>query len=331
MLQLLIRFIESLSTTLRQRKTLLYASVYMVILWFVAALAFHFLEKASLFDSFYWVVTTTTTVGYGDIVAKTLAGKLLAIFVMLSGIGVLGVFLASFADILIEKSLKRKPKAKSYMQGHVIICGWNPKLEIAVKELLAENKQIVVVANVDSLPLEHRNLVFIRGDPSDEENLKRAGIEKASHALIACNDDTETLLAAIAVEKLNKNVHSTCIVSDAKVVRALKKIGVDQVLSSNEFFGLVLARSIFVPKISLFLKELMDVEGMDLFQEKIPELFEGKRFGELMKELKEKYDALALGVVRDAKLIVNPANDFMLEKGDNVLYVAEEKIKSFKN
>ena len=50
-----------------------------------------------------------------------------------------------------------------------------------------------------------------------------------------------------------------------------------------------------------------------------------------MKELKEKYDALALGVVRDAKLIVNPANDFMLEKGDNVLYVAEEKIKSFKN
>ena len=35
----------------------------------------------------WWVVQTTTTVGYGDIVPTTYVGRLLAAFVMLVGIG----------------------------------------------------------------------------------------------------------------------------------------------------------------------------------------------------------------------------------------------------
>lgn len=109
------------------------------------------------------------------------------------------------------------------MEGHVIVCGWNKKLEIGIKGLLSENKEVVVVAGVDAIPIEHQNLMLIPGDPDEDENLKRANVEKASFALISGKDDVETLLAAIAIEKLNKNVHTTCIVSNPKVIQALEK------------------------------------------------------------------------------------------------------------
>jgi len=257
---------------------LIYAGIYLAALWIVATLLFHLCEHVSLFDAFYWSVTTTTTVGYGDIVARTAIGKIASIAVMLSGIGILGLLLASFTDILIETSLKRRHRIRSFMEGHVIVCGWDNKLEIAVKELLATGREVVVVADVADIPLVHEKLIFIKGDPSEDENLKRANVEKAAFALISGKDETETLLSAIAVEKLKTTMHTTCIVSDPKVAQAMKKTGVEQTLSADEFFGLLLSRSVFVPELSSFLNEMLGVRGMDLHQERIPTEFEGKTF-----------------------------------------------------
>ena len=327
MIQVLLKLLKKVSLIARARETLIYASVYMLAIWVIATILFSKFENVSLFEAFYWVVTTTTTVGYGDIVAKTFAGRTLAIIVMLSGIGVLGVFLASIADMLIEKSLKRKVNVKSYMKNHILVCGWNEMLKIACRELLEQNKQIIVIAPQEELELIHENLLHIKGHPSDDETLKRAGIEKASFALIACENDTETLLAAIAIEKLNPKIVSTCIVSDPKVMQALRKIGVDQILSTQEFFGLALSRSIFVPKLSNLLNEIMSAEGMEFYQTKLPKKFVNKSFAELMLEFKEKYNAIPLAVVRDSKLIVNPSRNIRLNAEDAIIYIAEHEIK----
>jgi voltage-gated potassium channel len=328
MFQLLIRFFKKFSKLFKERKILIYAGVYIISLWVIATLVFYFSEEISLFDSFYWAVTTTTTVGYGDITATTFAGKITSMIVMLSGIGVLGLLLATFADILIEKSLRRRHFIESFMEKHIIVCGWDKKLEIAVKELLSEDKEIVVIAEVEDIPIEHKNLMFIKGDPSEDENLKRANVEKASFALISGRNDTETLLSTIAVEKLNKEVHTTCIVSDPKVVQALKKTGVDQILSTSEFFGLFLSRSIFVPKISNFLNELMATKGMDLHQEKISKEFEGRTFLEVINILKGRYNAIPLGIVRENRVIINPEKEMKFKEGDEIVYISEEKVST---
>jgi voltage-gated potassium channel len=325
MFHTLIWFFRKFSGTLRNRKVLIYAGVYMICLWLAATFIFHFFENVSIFNSFYWAITTTTTVGYGDISAITPVGKIISMVVMLSGIGVLGLFLASFADIMIEKSLKRRHLIRSFMEGHVIVCGWNKKLAIAVKELLSEGKEIVVIAEVEDIPIEHENLLFIKGGPSDDENLKRASVDKASFALISGKDDTETLLSAIAVEKLNGEVHTTCIVSDPKVVEALKKTNVDQILSTDQFFGLALSRSIFVPKVSIFLNELMATRGMDLYQGEIPRELVGKTFLKVMDVLKEKHETILVGIVRGKEVVVNPGKEFVLKEGDELLYISEER------
>ena len=326
MYHLLLRFFRSISWRVRERRILIYAALYLALLWILATLLFHLCEQVSLFDAFYWSVTTTTTVGYGDIVARTAIGKIASIAVMLSGIGILGLLLASVTDILIETSLRRRHLIRSFMEGHVIVCGWDNKLEIAVKELLAAEMEVVVIADVDDIPLVHDKLIFIKGDPSDDENLKRANIEKAAFALISGKNETETLLSAIAVEKLKTTMHTTCIVSDPKVVQAMKKTGVEQTLSADEFFGLVLSRSVFVPEISSFLNEMLGVRGMDLHQERVPAEFEGKTFFEILTQLKEHYDTIPVGLVRDGRVTLNPEKGAILRAGDELMYIAEEKL-----
>jgi len=325
MIHVVLRFIRKIFAPLREKKVLLYAGIYILILWIIATILFHEIEGISILDSFYWAVTTTTTVGYGDITPKTTAGKLISIFVMLSGIGVLGIFLASIAEILIEKSLKRRPRV--YMENHVLALGWDKKIETAVKELLKEGVEVVVIAEVEGIPIEHSNLSFLRGDPTDDENLIRAKVDKASFAIISGRDDTETLLTAIAVKKLNERIQVTCIVSDPRVKKALEKIEVDQVLSIDEFSGLVLCRSVFSPRISMLFNELMASEGMDIYEERIPE-FVGKRVEDVIIEMKRKYNAVMLGIVRNGKVVVNPPKDEVLSGDEEIIYIAEKKIRS---
>jgi voltage-gated potassium channel len=327
MFQVLLKFFWLISGVLRNRKILIFAGAYIVGLWVVAALLFHHVEHISLFDSFYWAVTTTTTVGYGDILAKTATGKVIAISVMISGIGVLGLVLASLTEFFVEQSLKRRHLIRSSMEQHIIVCGWDKRLEIGVKELLAAKQEIVVVAEVDDIPLEHKHLLFIKGDPSDDENLKRANVARASCAQISGRTETETLLAAIAVKKLNPGIHTTCIVADPKVIQALKRTGVDQTFSADEFLGLLLSRSFFVPKIATFMKEMLDIQGMDLHQDRIPDEHAGKTFLEVLEFFKQHYGVIPVGVVRDNELKVNPDKGMKLERNDELLYIAEDKLE----
>ena len=48
-------------------------------------------------DALWWAVSTITTVGYGDHYPVTLAGRAIAIVLMLAGVGIFGVVAASAA------------------------------------------------------------------------------------------------------------------------------------------------------------------------------------------------------------------------------------------
>lgn len=62
-----------------------------------------------LIDGLWWAFSTATTTGYGDITPMTPAGKVLSIFLMLSGLALFAMYTAMFAETILTQSRKPDP------------------------------------------------------------------------------------------------------------------------------------------------------------------------------------------------------------------------------
>jgi voltage-gated potassium channel len=86
------------------------ASLLLVGTW-----VFHKVEGWSYLDSFYYSAVTAATVGFGDFTPKTPAGKLLTVFYMFCGIGLLVALLTRFAEALIQSAREDQER----LHGHL--------------------------------------------------------------------------------------------------------------------------------------------------------------------------------------------------------------------
>jgi len=59
----------------------------------------------SFIDALWWSFSTTSTVGYGDVVPITFAGKVIGILLMLIGVAIFGIYTALFARAIIDDTV----------------------------------------------------------------------------------------------------------------------------------------------------------------------------------------------------------------------------------
>nr|MBA2357705.1 two pore domain potassium channel family protein [Actinomycetota bacterium] len=65
-------------------------------------------ENISTWDGVWWAVTTMTTVGYGDLFPKTTEGRVVAMAVMIVGIGFIAILTAALAERFLSGQVREE-------------------------------------------------------------------------------------------------------------------------------------------------------------------------------------------------------------------------------
>lgn len=222
----------------------------------------------SPFHAFWWVMTTVTTVGYGDVYPTTTVGRIYAIFLFIFGIGLIGVAIGKVVDSFGAYRKKREEGKLSYNgENHIVIIGWSRKAHFAVKEILESHQtiDIIIIDRLEKAPLLQERVHYIQGEAAEEETLLKANLKKAKSALVFSDDtlddpqltDGKTLLVVTTIERLVQGIHTTVEVMDEDHIKNFTHVDVDEFILTHETISRLAVRSAFMTGVSSVYTQLM--------------------------------------------------------------------------
>ncbi|XP_062858769.1 calcium-activated potassium channel subunit alpha-1-like isoform X1 [Trichomycterus rosablanca] len=182
-------------------------------------------QQLSYWECVYLLMVTMSTVGYGDVCAKTALGRLFMVFFILGGLAMF----ASYVPEIIELIGNRKKYGGSYSavngRKHIVVCGHITLESVSnfLKDFLHKdrddvNVEIVFLHNISpNLELEalfkrhFTQVEFYQGSVLNPHDLARVKIESADACLILANkycadpdaEDASNIMRVISI----KNYH----------------------------------------------------------------------------------------------------------------------------
>jgi voltage-gated potassium channel len=316
---------------LKKEKFFLILGITLVILFCGAAALYLFEHQAnktvaSLGDAIYWAVISMTTTGYGDIVPSTIGGRVVAVFVVLSGLFLLSMVTATVASVFVEKKIREGKGLETIKtKNHILLCGWNSNAEEVIEGLLrsmAVKEVHLVLVNelsegeVESLKYKYRDqdFRFLRGDFTREDVLARANILQARFAILLVDTsgqrslekaDERTILATLAIKSMAPEVKTCAELLNPENKQHLLRANVDEIVLRGEHIGSLLAGATVSPGIPRVISSLLSPEEENnLWKVEVPESFVGKPVAELSAHLKEKFQALLIALLSERKGLV---------------------------
>ncbi|MBU7015492.1 MAG: NAD-binding protein [Theionarchaea archaeon] len=320
-----------------------------VFLFLVESIVLYFSERGSneVLDSpaeaFWWIIIFLSS-GF-EIIPETAVGRVVGTLLVVEGFVLLGFFFAGFAAHLVERRMSGGKIMKQVkVKDHILVCGWTAGTPKVLEELTSEDiktrRKIVVLANLDKNPLEREDVQFVKGDPTRDTDLKRAGIMTANTAIISLDKksddpDAKVILTALAVESLNRNVYTCVELQNAENEKHLKHAGVDEIVCLGRLSQNLMVHSSLKHGLSRLFSELVTHNyGHEFYKIRVPKRFVGEPFPQALKRLIEEEGVILTAVERKTlngdgnstiDIRVNPGYDYILEEGDNMFVIASEE------
>lgn len=236
--------------------------------------------QMSLFDSFYVISYTATTIGFGELpyafsTAQRLWMTLSIYLTVISWFYAIGKIISLAQDPSLREAFTRARFARAISSLHepfYIVCGYGETGSLLVGALDRKGIRVVVLdgsqTRINELEVQdyQSHVPALCADAKLPENLLLAGIRHpmCSGVTALSNDDHVNLSIAIAVKLINPKLPVLCRAENQETVANMKSFGTDLVINPYELFGEHLAMEVHALGTYLLHEWLTGVPGTSL-------------------------------------------------------------------
>ncbi|MBS2097053.1 potassium channel family protein [Carboxylicivirga linearis] len=289
----------------------------------------------SLTDALWYAIVTLTTVGYGDFYPVTPFGKIVGLFVILGSLGVIGYFIGEISSRINTYMEKKKNGFfGTDFEDHYMIIGWNSFGKKVADQIFPTGHNIAFITNSKSdLELikdlyQHDQCFAMFADYNNMDAYKKANIEKSKAVFINFNEDTETLVFVLNLQREFPNLNIIVNCSNPDLKETLINTGIKHVVSRSEVASRLVASYLFEPHVAEYTEDLIstsiDMEDQDIQQFKVNEQnpYLGMKYFDAFVQMKKDINVILIGLVIDNKVVKNPSDDQIIDKNQYLIIIS---------
>ena len=308
-------------------------AILLVLLVIAGILGYHWIEGWSYFDGFYMVLTTITSIGYGEIHPLSHAGRLWNSFIIITGVGLVLLLVGGASRTLLEFELqsvfgrRRMDREISRLTGHYIICGAGRVGRSAARELIQRPLPFVVVDTNEEKLKKYASegwLTFL-GDATQAPVLQQVRIEHAKGLVAATTTDAINIYIILTARSLNAKLKIIARAAEEEAEKHLYTAGADSVVSPYRFAGYRIAQTFMRPNVVDFFDTAMNQQRpLEIEEVKVGK---GARFAGKTLEgsrIRQELGVIVLAIKGEqTPMRFNPPPDEVICEGDHLIAMGD--------
>ena len=306
---------------------------------------YRLIEGWEIIDCLYMTIITIATVGFKEVGPLSTGGKIFTmalIVTSLSSLAYVGTSIARFVldgDLAYYIKTYRVDKKIAKLKNHVIIVGYGRNGEQAAVELAENGVEFVIIdkrENVISRIREDRELLYIKGDATNEDVLEQAGIYDARALIATTPNDADNVFVVLTARSMNPGMTVISRASEIGSQMKLKRAGATNVIMPERIGGQRMAKLVHQPDVVEFLEYILLQKTKDVSLEEIAcrnlaQQFVGKSISDL--KVREVSGANIIGIkTGGARYFFNPDPKMIVSRNDQLFVLgSSEQIKKMKD
>lgn len=309
-------------------RRLLQIPLLLLLMLLFGAAGLHLLTAQPLLVCFYQAFILLATVGSQEPDPLTNATMIFVIIYLACGLGIFAYSAFQFGQILVNANFqavlerRRMERKISKLSNHFIICGYG-KMGQELSTYLHNRNQIFVIIDQDedlfTPEMRQSGWLFLAGDATQDEVLKRAGIEQARALTSVLPTDANNLYVVLSARLLSAGLQIVARAGDDRASQKMMQAGATRVINPLSSGAIRMARFMLSPSIENFV-EVAEAEGVDweIADVNVPD--NSPLINQALKDsaLRES-GIMLLGVRRDSgEKYFPPPGDLVFHAGDNL-------------
>jgi voltage-gated potassium channel len=318
-----------LHTLFRIRNAIIALAIAIVF----GTVGFTLIEGWSFGESFYVTMQTLTTVGYGDIPPRSVAGRDFAVLIMLMGVGGVALGATTIVQSIVQSELlstfgqRRQSRRMRKLHDHYIICGSGRVGSHLVRDLQRSDKDMIIIErdSVRAAEFSQRGFNVLIGDATLEDTMREAGVERAQGLAACLPDDADNVYVVLTARDLNPRLHIVARAVEEQAEAKLVRAGANHVVAPTIIGGHRMAVSLTKPAVGEFFDSITGSKIGLGFEQVVIERG-SPLVGRPLREtpIRAELDIVIISIRRaDGEMLFNPAADTIIDAGDILIAIGQ--------